>query len=62
MPSKHKHDPLSVRFPEELRAWVFETAAAAGRSRGSLIVEAVRAFRERRSSLSPETEPKENES
>jgi uncharacterized protein (DUF1778 family) len=54
MPNQHKHRPLSVRLPEDDRAWVIEAAAAAGRAVNSLIVEAVRELRKRQ----PEAQPK----
>ena len=42
---RHKNPPLRVRLPEGDRAWVLETAEAAGRPVNSLIAEAVSQYR-----------------
>jgi hypothetical protein len=45
MPSQHKHGPVSFRPPEDDRAWLYAHAAETGRSVGSILSEALSAYR-----------------
>lgn len=47
MPSKHKHNPIPVRFPEADRAWLLAYAAATGRAVNAILAEALAQYRER---------------
>lgn len=49
MPDRHKPEdtPVTLRPPQELRAWLLSEAARRGISRSALIIEAIREKRDR---------------
>lgn len=44
---RHKTHPVSVRLPDEERAWLIAYAKSIGRSRRWVLITALREFRER---------------
>lgn len=50
MPNQHKHLPVSVRLPGDLRAWLIEYARAEGVPVNRIIVEALDYVRSQSSS------------
>jgi predicted transcriptional regulator len=47
MSDRHKRNPVTVRLPEDLRAWVKRYAAVTGRPVNAVIVEAITEKRDR---------------
>lgn len=48
MPNQHRHQPISIRPPEQLRDWLFDYAHQQNRPVRAIVIEALEEYRNRR--------------